>query len=137
MTERKTQRKNKTKQVLNWPSADGYFTIKQLVAMNQHMLTNAPKPSDITIRVRLKKAIDELNLVAEIGSKNCGKGRPEKAFAMRPVKQSALDQAKANGIILDSPKLLTVMDVSPTTQPTPTTPAVTPVTNVVSETVSA
>ena len=135
MTERKTQRKNKTKQVINWPSPDEYFTIKQLVASNSHMLTASN--SDITIRVRLKKAIDELNLVAEIGSKNCGKGRPEKAFAMKPVRQAALDQAKANGIMLDSPKLLTVVDVAPLTQPTPTTPAVTPVTNVVTEKVNA
>lgn len=134
MTERKTQRKNKTKQVINWPTHDEYFTIKQLVAMNTHMLTSSD--SDITIRVRLKKAIDELNLVAEIGSKNCGKGRPEKAFAMKPVRQVALDKAKANGIILDSPKLLTVMDVAPLTTPT-TVPTVTPVTSVVKETVGA
>lgn len=134
MTERKTQRKNKTKQVINWPSHDEYFTIKQLVASNSHMLTSSS--SDITIRVRLKKAIDEHNLVAEIGSRNCGKGRPEKAFAMRPVRQVALDKAKAEGIILDSPKLLTVMDVAPLTA-SQTAPAVTPVTNVVKETVPA
>lgn len=134
MTERKTQRKNKTKQTITWPSIDGYFTIKQLVSMNPHMLTDSPKPSDITIRVRLSKAITELNLVAEIGSKNCGKGRPEKAYAMRPIRQIALDKAKADGIMLDTTKLMTIMDVFPLTQ---TIPTVTPVTNIVSTAVPA
>ena len=112
MSIRKTQRKNKTKQVITWPSNDDYFTVKSLVALNPHMLTSAPKPSDITLRVRLNKAINEENLVAVIGHKNCGKGRPELVFAMKPVKQTAIDKAKANNIMIDTPRLVTVMDIS-------------------------
>jgi hypothetical protein len=112
MSIRKTQRKNKTKQVITWPSNDDYFTVKSLVALNPHMLTSAPKPSDITIRVRLNRAIYGENLVAVIGYKNCGKGRPELVFAMKPVKQIAIDKAKANNIMIDTPRLITVMDIS-------------------------
>jgi len=112
MSIRKTQRKNKTKQVITWPSNDDYFTVKSLVALNPHMLTSAPKPSDITLRVRLNKAINEENLVAVIGHKNCGKGRPELVFAMKPVKQTAIDKAKTNNIMIDTPRLVTVMDIS-------------------------
>ena len=126
MSIRKTQRKNKTKQVITWPSNNDYFTVKSLVAMNPHMLTSAPKPSDITLRVRLKKAIDPKSLggediVSVIGHKNCGKGRPELVFAMKPVTQSAVDKAKACGIMIDMPRLVPVMDIysQPKTNITP------------------
>jgi len=129
MNIRKTQRKNKTKQTVLWPSHDEYFTIADLVALNPNMLTSAPKPSDITLRVRLNKAItEEPYEVAVIGQKNCGKGRPKLIFAMRPVKQSAIDKAKADGISIDSNKLITVMQISTQTS----TPVVTPVTNITS-----
>jgi hypothetical protein len=111
MSIRKTQRKNKTKQVITWPSNDDYFTVKSLVALNPHMLTSAPKSSDITLRVRLSKAISEENLVGVIGHKNCGKGRPELVFAMKPVKQTAIDKAKADNIMIDTPRLVTVVDI--------------------------
>jgi hypothetical protein len=124
MSIRKTQRKNKTRQVIAWPSHDSYFTIDSLVETNPHMLTSSG--SDITLRVRLNKAICDENLVAIVGQKNCGKGRPQLVFAMRPVKQTAIDKAKADGISLDMPKIMTVMEIS-TQSPTPT---VTPVTNI-------
>ena len=41
MNIRKTQRKNKTKQVISWPSHDEYFTIDGLVSANQHMITTS------------------------------------------------------------------------------------------------
>jgi hypothetical protein len=126
MSIRKTQRKNKTRQVIAWPSHDSYFTIDSLVETNSHMLTSSG--SDITLRVRLNKAISEENLVAIVGQKNCGKGRPQLVFAMRPVKQTAIDKAKADGISLDMPKIMAVMEIS-TQSPTP---AVTPVTNIAS-----
>ena len=118
MSIRKTQRKNKTKQVITWPSNSDYFTVRSLVVMNPHMLTSAPKPSDITLRVRLKKAIDSKSLggediVSVIGHKNRGKGRPELVFAMKPVTQSAIDKAKADGIMIDMPRLVPVVDISP------------------------
>jgi len=127
MSIRKTQRKNKTKQVISWPSQDLYFTIDDLVKANPHMLTAATPPSDITLRVRVTKATEE-NLVAIIGQRNCGKGRPKNVYAMQPVKQSAIDKAKADGISLDMPKIMSVLEVS--TQLA--THAVSPVTNIVS-----
>lgn len=132
MSIRKTQRKNKTKQVIIWPSNDDYFTVKSLVALNPHMLTSAPKPSDITLRVRLNKAINEENLVAVIGHKNCGKGRPELVFSMKPVKQTAIDKAKADNIMIDTPRLVPVMDIS--SQPRIN---ITPVTIISKQTVNA
>jgi hypothetical protein len=129
MSIRKTQRKNKTKQVISWPSADNYFTIDSLIDANKHMLTDSG--SDITLRVRLGKAINEENVVAVIGQKNSGKGRPQLVFAMRPVKQSAVDKANVEGISIDMPKVIPVMEIS-----TQTTPAVNPATPV-TETVHA
>jgi hypothetical protein len=133
MINRKTQRKNKTKQVITWPKHDEYFTIKQLVALNPHMLTNANKPSDITIRVRLKKAIDGdgmPKMVAEIGSKNTGLGRPIKAFAMMPVSPIVLKKAENDGIMPVSANLTPVIQVTSTTPAVSQTPVVA-VTNIV------
>ena len=130
MNDRKTQRKNKTKQVINWPSHDEYFTIPSLRESNSHMITSSG--SDITLRVRLSKAItEEPYEVAVIGQKNCGKGRPQLVFAMRPVKQIAIDKARTDGINVDINKLITVMEITPQTN-------ITPVTNiVVNQTVNA
>lgn len=126
MNTRKTQRKNKTKQVIAWPSQDTYFTIDSLIASNPHMLTSSG--SDITLRVRLNKAINDENLVAVIGHLNTRKGRPQLAFAVRPVKQTAIDKAKTDGIMLDMPKVITVMEVTTTetvaVNPTAPTPVV-------------
>ena len=122
---RKTQRKNKTKQVISWPSNDTYFTIDELVELNKNMLTTSG--SDITIRVRLNKAITEENLVSSIGQKSSGKGRPQLVFAMRPIKQSVIDLASKNGISVSMSKVLPVMEISTTSQHN-----VTPVTNITS-----
>jgi hypothetical protein len=109
MNERKTSRKNKTNLVVNWPTNDEYFTIDSLSARN-------PDFVNITLRVRLQKAIEEDKSVAVIGRRNGGKGRPKLAFAMRPVHQAALDGAKADGIFLDDEsKLIPVMEVNSTT----------------------
>ncbi len=124
MNIRKTQRKNKTKQVVSWPSTDTYFTIEDLVSLNQHMLTSSG--SNITLRVRLSNAVSpndgSIPIVAEIGQKNLGKGRPQKAYAMRPVKQSAINKATADGISVDVPKIMPIMEISvqPNVMPTPT-----------------
>ena len=132
MNTRKTQRKNKTKQVILWPSQDTYFTIPELVKSNTHMLTSSTPPSDITIRVRLKKAIDLKSnggeeIVAVIGQRNCGKGRPQLVFAMRPVKQSVVDKAKSDGITIDMTKVMAVMEVSTSLPIT----NISPVTNII------
>jgi len=125
MSIRKTQRKNKTKQVIAWPSHDTYFTIDTLIESNNHMLTTSG--SDITLRVRLNKAVTEENLVAVIGQRNSGKGRPQLVFAMRPVKQTAVEKASTDGISVSMAKVMPVMEI--TNQPA-TTPTVTPVTNI-------
>ncbi len=110
---KKTERKNKTNQVVSWPSRNEYFTIDSLIKSNQHMLTSSG--SDITLRVRLSDAITKKQTVAPIGTLNCGKGRPKLAFAMTPVTQTALDKAKAEGIILlDESKLIPIMEIKST-----------------------
>jgi len=114
MNIRKTQRKNKTKQVIIWPSNDDYFTIKNLITLNPHMITSSG--SDITLRVRLNKAICDDGLVGVIGHKNCGKGRPELVFAMKPIKQIAADKAKLDGIMIDTPRTITVVNISSQSQ---------------------
>ncbi len=124
MNMRKTQRKNKTKQVIAWPSHDTYFTIDTLIESNNHMLTTSG--SDITLRVRLNKAVTEENLVAVIGQRNSGKGRPQLVFAMRPVKQTAVEKANTDGISVSLAKVMPVMEITAQS----TTPTVTPVTNI-------
>lgn len=111
-TERKTLRKNKTNQIINWPSASDFFTIDTLININQHMLTE--KGSDITLRVRLMKAVkEEPKTIAVIGTLNRGKGRPQLAFAMKPVQQVALDKAKSNKImLLSESELVPVMSIT-------------------------
>ena len=127
MNIRKTQRKNKTKQTIVWPSHDEYFTIDTLVVSNNHMLTTSG--SDITLRVRLNKAVTEENLVAVIGQRNSGKGRPQIVFAMRPVKQTAIEKASTDGISISMAKVMPVMEIS---TPQQTSTIVTPVINIIS-----
>lgn len=115
---RKTERKNKTNQVVVWPTRDEYFTIDSLIKNNPHMLTASD--SDITLRVRLSDAINKRKTVAVIGTLNSGKGRPNLAFAMTPVTQISLDQARNDGImLLDETKLVTIMEIAPTEEVTP------------------
>lgn len=115
---RKTERKNKTNQVVSWPTRDEYFTIDNLIQANPHMLTASG--SDITLRVRLSDAITKKQTVVAIGTRNCGKGRPKLAFAMTPVTQTALDKAKTDGImLLDESKFVTIMEIKPVVETAP------------------
>jgi len=136
MTDKKTTRKNKTKQIVNWPSKDGHFTIPDLVSLNPHMLTSATPPSDITLRVRLSKAIAEDHIIVEIGSKNMNKGRPIKVFAFTPVNPKVLDKAKANGVILNS-NPVPVIQINPPTSVTLLSSTPAPVTNITTPAVKA
>ena len=86
------QKKNKTNQVVTWPTAT-LFTIKELHRLN-------PKFVEITLRVRLGKAITETQKVAEIGSIPGEKGRPQKVFSMTPVTKLTLEKARAEHINL-------------------------------------
>jgi len=115
MTDKKTQRKNKTNLVMNWPANDDYFVItsgpdgsmksKSLWALNPDFI-------EITLRVRLKKAIEEDKTVIEIGSKNTGKGRPIKAFAMLPLNPLVVEKAKHDGIVPPDSKSTPIIQVS-------------------------
>ena len=127
MNDKKTTRKNNTNLTIKWPSNDEYFTITSLIEQNPHMLTSSG--SDITLRVRLRKAIDE-NLVTEIGYKNVGKGRPTLAFSMTPVNPSVLLKADKDGICLKSQKVVTVAAVNSNK----TLPIVTNITNIIPST---
>ena len=114
----KQQRKNKTNQSVTWPTTT-YFTIAELAKLNPKMLTVSG--SDITLRVRLTKAI-EGGKIAELGSLPGGKGRPVKVFALTPITQLAIDKAKANQInLVDNwQRLVNVISVSPTPTAQPT-----------------
>jgi hypothetical protein len=107
------QKKNKTNQIVTWPTAT-LFTIKELHRLN-------PKFIEITLRVRLSKAI-ETGKVAEIGSIPGEKGRPQKVFSLTPVTKITLDKARAEHINLvdNADKLVQVISVSPAPAPTAT-----------------
>jgi hypothetical protein len=113
----KNTRKNKTNQVLSWPTTP-YYTIQELFDKNKHF--NAT----ITVRVRHTKAL-EAGETAEIGRVTGGKGAPPKVYAKTPITDALLEKAKANGIQLadNVRKLVNVINV---TRPT-VTAAVSPV----------
>jgi len=117
-------RKNKTNQSVIWPTTP-YFTITDLARLNPKMLTVSG--SDITLRVRLTKAI-ESGSIAELGAIPGGKGRPKKIFAMTPVTQNVLNKAKQDSINLvdNADKLVHVINVAPRTSNTITPSVNTP-----------
>jgi hypothetical protein len=111
MSNKKTNRKNKTNLTVTWPSADKYFTIVDLMETNKEFIP-------ITLRVRLKNAIDD-GTVAEIGTIHGGKGRPKLAFAMNPVTEDVLATARQAEVVLhDKYNTVKVLDV--TSKPTET-----------------
>jgi len=102
-TMKKTDRKNKTNQVVKWPSADSFFTVKTINADNSDF-------KEITLRVRLKTALDE-GLISALGTIPGGKGRPTIAFAMNPVSSKALDAAKNAQVNLHDRYLVNVVNI--------------------------
>lgn len=111
MSNKKTNRKNKTNLTVTWPSANKYFTIADLMETNKEFIP-------ITLRVRLKNAIDD-GTVAEIGTIHGGKGRPKLAFAMNPVTEDVLATARQAEVVLhDKYNTVKVLDV--TSKPTET-----------------
>lgn len=103
----KTDRKNKTKMKLNWPTTGNYFTIKDLLVIN-------PDFKPITLRVHVKTALEKDKIASVIGHRNQGKGRPEMIMAMNPVSQELLDNTYKEDNILppDSSSMVKVMDVT-------------------------
>lgn len=107
MSNKKTNRKNKTNLTVTWPSADKYFTIVDLMGTNTDFIP-------ITLRVRLKNAIDD-GTVSEIGTIHGGKGRPKLAFAMNPVTEDVLATARQAEVVLhDKYNTVKVLDVTKT-----------------------
>jgi hypothetical protein len=100
---KKTERKNKTNLVVNWPTTP-FFTIKELIQMNAGA-------KEITLRVRLTKEI-EAGHAMEIGCKTGGQGRPQKVFAFAPISISTFELAKAaNVTIIDENRLMKLASV--------------------------
>lgn len=104
MSNKKTDRKNKTNLTVTWPSNDTYFGVSDLANLNKDFIA-------ITLRVRLKNALDE-GVVTQIGSVHGGKGRPKLAFAMTPVTDAAINSARTAGVVLnDKYETVNVLDV--------------------------
>ncbi len=104
MSNKKTDRKNKTNLTVSWPSNDTYFGVSDLANLNKDFIA-------ITLRVRLKNALDE-GIVTQIGAVHGGKGRPKLAFAMTPVTEAAINSARSVGVVLnDKYETVNVLDV--------------------------
>jgi hypothetical protein len=103
---KKTDRKNKTNLTVKWPT--NTFTIKELNEAN-------PDFVEITLRVRLKKAI-ETGEVNEMGVLHNGKGRPTIVFVCGTPTQAHIDEAKSREVILKDSMTVNVLSVE-TTKP--------------------
>lgn len=104
MSNKKTDRKNKTNLTVTWPSNDTYFGVSDLTSLNKDFIA-------ITLRVRLKNALDE-GVVTQIGTIHGGKGRPKLAFALSPVTEAAINSARTAGVVLsDKYNSVNVLDV--------------------------
>ena len=117
----KTNRKNKTNQTVKWPTS--HFTIEELNTQNADFV-------NITLRVRLKSAIDEKQVV-ELGVMHASKGRPKLVFAYAPVAATVIESARTSGIMLhesfNSVKVATMDGQQPMTATTQTATVSTPV----------
>jgi len=109
MSNKKTDRKNKTNLTVTWPSNDTYFGVSELTNLNKDFIA-------ITLRVRLKNALDE-GIITQIGTVHGGKGRPKLAFAMSPVTDAAIYAARSAGVVLDDKyESVNVLDVKAQTE---------------------
>lgn len=108
---KKTDRKNKTNLVVTWPS--NIFTIKELNSQN-------PDFVEITLRVRLKKAI-ETGEVTEVGVLPNGKGRPTLVLSYGPVTPEKTMEAKNRGVLLTKPVVVPMVNISDNRSPETTT----------------
>ena len=101
---KKTDRKNKTNLTVTWPS--NIFTIKELNAQN-------PDFVEITLRVRMKKAIDSSE-ITEIGVLHNGKGRPTLVFVPGTPTKEHIEEAKSRQVILKNPPTVNVIKITNT-----------------------
>jgi hypothetical protein len=104
---KKTDRKNKTNLTVTWPS--NIFTIKELNANN-------PEFVEITLRVRMKKAM-ESGEITEIGVLHNGKGRPTLVFVYGTPTKEHIEEAKSRQVILKDASTVNIIKITnmPTT----------------------
>lgn len=101
---KKTDRKNKTNLTVTWPS--NVFTIKELNASN-------PDFVEITLRVRLKKALDS-GEITDIGVLHNGKGRPTLVFVHGTPTKEHIEEAKSRQVILKNASTVNVIKITNT-----------------------
>lgn len=99
---KKTDRKNKTNLVVNWPT--NLFTIKELNSQN-------PEFVEITLRVRLKKAIEN-GEVNEVGVLPNGKGRPTLVLSYGPITPEKISEAKERGVLFSKQTIVPVVNIN-------------------------
>ena len=99
---KKTDRKNKTNLTVTWPS--NIFTIKELNAKN-------PEFVEITLRVRLKKALDS-GEITDIGVLHNGKGRPTLVFVYGTPTKEHIEEAKSRQVILKDASTVNVIKIT-------------------------
>jgi hypothetical protein len=99
---KKTDRKNKTNLTVMWPS--NIFTIKELNANN-------PEFVEITLRVRLKKALDS-GEITDIGVLHNGKGRPTLVFVHGTPTKEHIEEAKSRQVILKDASTVNVIKIT-------------------------
>jgi len=102
---KKTDRKNKTNLTVTWPS--NVFTIKELNAQNTDFV-------EITLRVRMKKAIDS-GEITDIGVLHNGKGRPTLVFVYGTPTKEHIEEAKSRQVILKDVSSVNVIKITNTT----------------------
>ena len=104
---KKTDRKNKTNQTVTWPS--NVFTIKELNAQNTDFV-------EITLRVRMKKAIDS-GEITDIGVLHNGKGRPTLVFVYGTPTNEHIEEAKSRQVILKDVSSVNVVKITNASTP--------------------
>ena len=99
---KKTDRTNKTNLTVTWPS--NVFTIKELNAQNTDFV-------EITLRVRMKKAIDS-GEITDIGVLHNGKGRPTLVFVYGTPTKEHIEEAKSRQVILKDVSSVNVVKIT-------------------------
>lgn len=108
----KTGRKNKTGLVVKWPSS--WFTIKTLHENNKQF------GAQITLRSRVEEAKKTEQLKC-LGYMQSAKGRPQLVYAMTPVSEKTIADAKTNGM-LDTSDIISVATIDVNSTPSPQNP---------------
>lgn len=103
---KKTNRKNKINQSINWPKS--IFTIEELHAHNSDFI-------EITLRDHIKKAKAN-GEVNEVGHLHNGKGRPRLVLVHGSITQEHIAEAKNRGIVLRDGLSINVMNIHPQTE---------------------